>query len=94
MTTLTNTPPLSVRLKKIPGFFGIRLEQGLKYYVLMKEENKQIRKYHPYLMAQTFVRGSYEFATSEAFYRLANYMFGANSLQEKNGNGSRGLSQK
>lgn len=83
MTTGTTNAPLSVRLKRIPGFFGIRLDEGPKYYVLMKEDNKQIRKYYPYLMAQTFVRGSYEFATNEGFYRLANYLFGANSTGEK-----------
>lgn len=83
MTTVVSTIPLTEKLKSIPGFFGIRLEEEPKHYVLMKEEDKQIRKYYPFMMAQTFVRGDYQFSTSEGFYRLANYIFGSNSEGEK-----------
>ena len=83
MTTVVSTIPLTEKLKSIPGFFGLRLEEEPKHYVLMREGNKQIRKYYPFVMAQTFVRGDYNFSTTEGFYRLANYIFGSNSMGEK-----------
>lgn len=83
MTTSVNSAPLTEKLKSIPGFFGIRLEEEPKFYVLLKDGKFQIRKYYPYLMAQTFVRGDYQYAMTEAFYRLANYVFGSNSKHEK-----------
>ncbi len=83
MTTSIASIPLTEKLKSIPGFFGIRLEEEPKFYVLLKEGNFQIRKYNPIIMAQTFVRGDYSYAMSEGFYRLANYIFGANSTGEK-----------
>lgn len=83
MTTAVETIPLTEKLKSIPGFFGLRLEEEPKYYVLTREGNKQIRKYYPFLMAQTFIRGDYEFSSNEGFYRLVNYIFGSNSTGEK-----------
>ena len=83
MTTSITKAPLSEKLKSIPGFFGIRLAEEPKFFILFREETKQIRKYYPFLMAQTFIRGNYEFCASEGFYRLTNYLFGSNSTHEK-----------
>ncbi len=83
MTTLVNPIPFNERLRSIPGFFGIRLEEEPKFYVLLKDEQKQIRKYSPFILAQTFVRGNYEIAMNEGFLRLANYIFGSNTDKEK-----------
>lgn len=83
MTTGISTIPLTEKLKSIPGFFGLRLEEEPKYYVLTKDGDKQIRRYYPFVMAQTFIRGNYEFSSNEGFYRLANYIFGSNSENEK-----------
>jgi hypothetical protein len=83
MTTAAQTIPLSEKLKSIPGFFGLRLEEEPKYYVLMKDGKKQIRKYYPFIMAQTLIRGDFRFSANEGFYRLANYIFGANTTGEK-----------
>lgn len=83
MTTFVTKIPLSEKLKSIPGFFGIRLEEGPKYFVLLKDKNFQVRKYNSFNLAQTFVRGDYEFAMNEGFFRLANYIFGSYSLGEK-----------
>lgn len=83
MTTSVNSSPLTEKLKSIPGFFGIRLEEEPKFYVLLKDGQFQIRKYYPFIMAQTFVRGNYDFAMPEGFYRLANYIFGSNTKSEK-----------
>lgn len=83
MTTSIASIPLTEKLKSIPGFFGIRLEEEPKFYVLLKEGTFQIRKYYPFLMAQTFVRGDYNYAMTEGFFRLANYIFGANTAGEK-----------
>jgi hypothetical protein len=83
MTTAINKAPHSEKLKSIPGFFGIRLEEEPKFFVLFREGNMQIRKCNPFLMAQTFIRGNYEFCANEGFYRLTNYIFGSNSTHEK-----------
>jgi hypothetical protein len=85
MTTLTENVPFREVLKSIPGIFGIRLEEGPKYHVIIKEGHKEIRKYHSFLMAQTFVKGSFEEAPNEAFKRLANYIFGENEAHENLG---------
>ena len=83
MTSFVSDIPFSEKLKSIPGFFGIRLEEEPKYYVIFKDDTKQIRKYIPFTMAQTLVRGDYKFAATEGFFRLANYIFGLNSTAEK-----------
>lgn len=78
MTTSVAPVPLIEKLKTIPGFFGIRLEEEPKFYVILKDSNFQIRKYYPFNMAQTFIRGDYDYAMTEGFFRLANYIYGAN----------------
>lgn len=83
MTTVVSTIPLSEKLKSIPGFFGLRLEEEPKHYVILKEGHMQIRKYYPFVLAQTFVRGDFNFSSNEGFFRLANYIFGSNSEGEK-----------
>lgn len=76
-------PSLRQRLKSIPGFAGLKHGHEAKYYVLLKEGNKQIRRYYPYQVARTLVQGNYAEAMNEGFFRLAQYLSGFNSTQEK-----------
>lgn len=83
MTTSIANTPLSEKLKTIPGFLGIRLEEEPKFFVLLREKDKQVRKYYSFLVAQTYIRGDRDFCVNEGFYRLTNYIFGSNTLNEK-----------
>jgi len=67
------------------GFIGwqlwFALLIGIKkpgYKVLQKKEGYEIRKYDPYIIAQTEVVGTPETGTNEGFKILASYIFGKN----------------
>ncbi|MBC7711895.1 MAG: heme-binding protein [Rhizobacter sp.] len=70
--------PLSEKLKGIPGIFGIRLGEEPLYEVIQSIGDKEIRKYRPFITASISVNGSFEEARKEAFFCLANYIFGKN----------------
>lgn len=70
--------PLSEKLKGIPGIFGIRLGEEPLYEVMESYGSIEIRKYHPFIMASITINGSFEEAKKEAFFCLANYIFGKN----------------
>ncbi|MBC7427738.1 MAG: heme-binding protein [Bacteriovorax sp.] len=72
------TIPLSEKLKSIPGIFGIRLVEEPLYEVLQTSGEKEIRRYHPFITASITVNGSFKEASKEAFFCLANYIFGKN----------------
>ena len=63
--------------------FGIRNSEMPDYEVLMKEGNKEIRYYEPYIVAKTTVQGEFKEAQSAAFRILAGYIFGANEKQQE-----------
>jgi len=65
------------------SLFGRGSEEQPKYQVVMKDDNKEIRKYSSYIVARTTVRGSFKDAQSEGFKILAGYIFGKNKSQEK-----------
>jgi hypothetical protein len=75
--------PLKEILKTIPGFFGIRLEEAPRYEVLYSEDQVEIRKYGPMVLAQVTVDGEYDQYSHRAFRTLADYIFGENSDDEK-----------
>lgn len=54
-----------------------------KYQVLAKQGEFEIRSYPPLLLAETVVTGDYRNAGSIAFKRLAAYIFGANTSNQK-----------
>ena len=63
--------------------FGVRSEENPKYDVLVKDEKFEVRQYHPYIVATTFVEGSFEETQNKAFRILAGYIFGDNEKDSK-----------
>ena len=63
--------------------FGIRSEETPRYQVLVKNENMEIRQYAPYIVATTFVDGSFKDSQGKAFRILAGYIFGSNEKASK-----------
>lgn len=63
--------------------FGLRSEETPNYEVLAKEENMEIRQYSPYIVASTYVEGSFDETQNQAFRILAGYIFGDNEKQSK-----------
>lgn len=62
--------------------FGIRSEETPRYTVLASEGNKEIRKYEPYIVAKTTVKGTFKDSQNEAFRILAGYIFGKNEKKQ------------
>ena len=58
--------------------FGVRTVEEPSYQVILQEENKEIRKYEPTIVAKTSVQGDYREAQNEGFRSLAGYIFGKN----------------
>ncbi len=75
--------PLSEKVKSLPGFFGIHLEEQAPYDVLKTESGIEIRCYRPQTQARVTVRGEFKEAQKEAFNALAGYIFGENHQGEK-----------
>ncbi len=78
---------VGLALSSIFGIFLYRtrsssLEQP-KFEVVRTGQGYEIRKYSPYLVAETIVKGEQREAGAEAFRRLAGYIFGDNQRQEK-----------
>jgi len=63
--------------------FGIRTYETPKYTVVLKEDDKEIRYYEPYIVAKTTVQGDFEGAQGEAFRILAGYIFGGNEKKQE-----------
>ena len=57
------------------SLFGIRSEEIPKYQVVLKDDNKEIRLYSPYIVARTTVDGNFDEAQSKGFRILADYIF-------------------
>ena len=68
--------PVSGIMKSIPGIFGIRLDEELKFYVILREGDMQIRKYRPFILAQTMVRGEFDVARELGMKRLQHFLQG------------------
>lgn len=63
--------------------FGIHSYESPPYETVLKEDDKEIRYYGPYIVAKTTVTGEYEEAQGSAFRILANYIFGDNIKKQK-----------
>jgi hypothetical protein len=63
--------------------FGIRNYEMPRYDVVLKEGNKEIRHYDPYVVAKTTVTGEFKEAQSAGFRILANYIFGDNQKRQE-----------
>lgn len=75
--------PLSEKVKVLPGFFGIHLEEQAPYDILKADAGIEVRCYRPQTHASIVVCGSYNEAQKEAFNILASYIFGENKGNEK-----------
>lgn len=66
-------------------FGGIELMaiEKPEYKVIKEYKNFEIRKYEPYLIAETEVKDKFEDATNRAFRILFDYISGNNEKQEK-----------
>lgn len=53
------------------------------YQVLSKAGGYEIRRYEPYIVAQTTVSGDYNDAMSNGFREIAGYIFGGNSANKE-----------
>ncbi|MFK7825567.1 MAG: heme-binding protein [Oligoflexales bacterium] len=58
--------------------FGVRTVEEPEYRVILKDENREIRKYSPSIIAKTNVKGNYKEAQNRGFQILASYIFGNN----------------
>jgi hypothetical protein len=65
------------------SLFGKGSEEQPSYQVVLKQDNKEIRKYESYIVAKTTISGSFKDAQSEGFRILAGYIFGKNKSQQK-----------
>jgi hypothetical protein len=52
------------------------------YTIVEKRDGYEIRKYGPYIKAETAVTGSYQEATGQGFRIIADYIFGNNVAKE------------
>ena len=75
--------PFAEKLKAIPGFFGIRLEEKPAYEVIESVGDVEIRRYAQSLLAEITLPGNHDQAVDAAFDRLARYIFGENSEHEQ-----------
>lgn len=64
------------------SMFGISKVEELKYKVILKEDNKEIRFYEDYIIAQVTVDTDGE-SENSAFRILAGYIFGGNTSKSK-----------
>ena len=58
--------------------FGVRTVEEPSYQVILQQENKEIRRYDPNIVAKTNIKGEYKEAQNEGFKILAGYIFGKN----------------
>jgi hypothetical protein len=65
------------------SLFGKGSEESPNYQVVVKEDNKEIRKYDSYIVAKTTVQGTFKEAQGLGFKILAGYIFGKNTSRSK-----------
>ena len=58
------------------SLFGKGSEEQPSYQVVLKQDDKEIRKYDRYILAKTTINGSFKEAQSKGFRILAGYIFG------------------
>ena len=54
-----------------------------KYIVIEKDDQFETRDYEPYIVAEKTLDGDFNSASNLGFRRLAGYIFGANTLEQK-----------
>jgi len=63
--------------------FGVRTAEELKYNIVTKSGDFEIREYQPYISAVTSMQGPYEDVQGDLFRKLAGYIFGKNTTDSK-----------
>ena len=64
------------------SIFGKGSEERPSYQVVLKADNKEIRKYDSYIIAKTAINGQFKEAQSKGFRILAGYIFGKNKSEQ------------
>jgi hypothetical protein len=71
-------------LSVLTFIIGSAMAEEPKYKIVKKSGDFEIRKYEPYIIAETVVdTGDIDAASSEGFRRLAGYIFGGNQPKQK-----------
>lgn len=65
------------------SYLVVRGIEEPRYTVVEETDEYEIRRYEPYIVAETTVAGPYDEALREGFSRIANYIFGNNTATEK-----------
>lgn len=65
------------------SLFGKSDVEEPPFKVVVKEDNKEIRKYAGHIVARTTISGKFEDAQGKGFQILAGYIFGKNKSQQK-----------
>lgn len=74
-----NTNPVKL---PIYNLFNFKFEEEPRYYVILREQQKQVRKYRPFVMAETFFEGDQQTSLTFAFKKLYRFIKGKNSTGE------------
>lgn len=64
------------------GWLSVRNIEEPKYTVIESNDVYEIREYEPVIIAKTTIEGSRDQATNEGFRRIADYIFGNNTVNE------------
>lgn len=64
------------------GWLSVRNIEEPKYEVISTNDIYEVRRYEPIIIAKTTVEGTREEATNEGFRRIADYIFGNNTVSE------------
>ena len=67
----------------IGSYLAVRNLEEPKYEVVEKRDGYEIRKYSPYIVAETEVSGNFSSALNQGFSTIADYIFGNNVPAEK-----------
>jgi hypothetical protein len=73
----------ALKLSSLYFLVGCVSVESPKYEILQSDEPFEIRQYAPIIIAETTVDSDFESAGNVGFRRLANYIFGENTSQEK-----------
>ena len=83
MLSIPNLPTrLLVAALLLIGVGAMAAEEP-RYDILSSTDDYEIRRYEPYIVAETDVEGPYSNAGNKAFNILAGYIFGKNTRSEK-----------
>jgi hypothetical protein len=74
---------VSVILGAIIGSGNAMAVEEAQYAVVLKEQNFEVRKYEPHVLAETLVDGDFTKAGNKAFNKLFDYISGNNMSRQK-----------